>query len=575
MKHALSPILPLLRPYRGTLLLSLLFSAAYAGLSIATPLFFGQAIDAIAGVGQVDFALLQSRLITAGALTGVTALGAYLASRANARLVTGLTKDLRQDLFRHLQTLPIAYLDSHPYGDTLARFTSDVDQFADGLQLFLTQFFSGMLTILGTLGVLLALQPVVAAAVFVLTPLSLFVSRFITKRTKKYFVQRTQKRGALTAATEQTVRGLPAVRAYGREDAENEAFRRLNDALAASTLKAVFYSSITNPATRFVNSLVYAAVALTGAFGVLGGSLSVGLLVTVLGYANQYAKPFNEISAVLAELQNALTGAGRALELLQAPSEAPDPEQPVTHDPVEGAVAFSHVDFSYDKSRPLIRDLSLAAEPGQTVALVGTTGCGKTTLLNLLLRFYDPDGGQITLDGENIAAMTRVSLRQNVGLVLQETWLKTGTVTENLTFGRPDATMDEVVAAAKRTRADAFIRRLPAGYDTVIGDGGGSLSEGQKQLLCITRVLLADPNILILDEATSNIDLATEIAVQKALRELTKGRTCFIVAHRLSTVMHADVIAVMDKGRIVETGDHETLLAKNGAYKTLWDAMKA
>ena len=575
MKHALSPILPLLRPYRGTLLLSLLFSAAYAGLSIATPLFFGQAIDAIAGVGQVDFALLQSRLITAGALTGVTALGAYLASRANARLVTGLTKDLRQDLFRHLQTLPIAYLDSHPYGDTLARFTSDVDQFADGLQLFLTQFFSGMLTILGTLGVLLALQPVVAAAVFVLTPLSLFVSRFITKRTKKYFVQRTQKRGALTAATEQTVRGLPAVQAYRREDAENEAFRRLNDDLAASTLKAVFYSSITNPATRFVNSLVYAAVALTGAFGVLGGSLSVGLLVTVLGYANQYAKPFNEISAVLAELQNALTGAGRALELLQAPSEAPDPEQPVTHDAVRGAVAFSHVDFSYDKSRPLIRDLSLAAKPGQTVALVGTTGCGKTTLLNLLLRFYDPDGGQITLDGENIAAMTRVSLRQNVGLVLQETWLKTGTVTENLTFGRPDATADEVVAAAKRTRADAFIRRLPAGYDTVIGDGGGSLSEGQKQLLCITRVLLADPNILILDEATSNIDLATEIAVQKALRELTKGRTCFIVAHRLSTVMHADVIAVMDKGRIVETGDHETLLAKNGAYKTLWDAMKA
>ena len=575
MKHALSPILPLLRPYRGTLLLSLLFSAAYAGLSIATPLFFGQAIDAIAGVGQVDFALLQSRLITAGALTGATALGAYLASRANARLVTGLTKDLRQDLFRHLQTLPIAYLDSHPYGDTLARFTSDVDQFADGLQLFLTQFFSGMLTILGTLGVLLALQPVVAAAVFVLTPLSLFVSRFITKRTKKYFVQRTQKRGALTAATEQTVRGLPAVQAYRREDAENEAFRRLNDDLAASTLKAVFYSSITNPATRFVNSLVYAAVALTGAFGVLGGSLSVGLLVTVLGYANQYAKPFNEISAVLAELQNALTGAGRALELLQTPPEAPDPEQPVTHDPVEGAVAFSHVDFSYDKSRPLIRDLSLAAKPGQTVALVGTTGCGKTTLLNLLLRFYDPDGGQITLDGENIAAMTRETLRQNVGLVLQETWLKTGTVTENLTFGRPDATMDEVVAAAKRTRADAFIRRLPAGYDTVIGDGGGSLSEGQKQLLCITRVLLADPNILILDEATSNIDLATEIAVQKALRELTKGRTCFIVAHRLSTVMHADVIAVMDKGRIVETGDHETLLAKNGAYKTLWDAMKA
>ena len=575
MKHALSPILPLLRPYRGTLLLSLLFSAAYAGLSIATPLFFGQAIDAIAGVGQVDFALLQSRLITAGALTGVTALGAYLASRANARLVTGLTKDLRQDLFRHLQTLPIAYLDSHPYGDTLARFTSDVDQFADGLQLFLTQFFSGMLTILGTLGVLLYLQPLVAAAVFVLTPLSLFVSRFITKRTKKYFVQRTQKRGALTAATEQTVRGLPAVQAYGREDAENEAFRRLNDALAASTLKAVFYSSITNPATRFVNSLVYAAVALTGAFGVLGGSLSVGLLVTVLGYANQYAKPFNEISAVLAELQNALTGAARALELLHAPPEAPDPEQPVTPDAVRGAVAFSHVDFSYDKSRPLIRDLSLAAKPGQTVALVGTTGCGKTTLLNLLLRFYDPDGGQITLDGENIAAMTRVSLRQNVGLVLQETWLKTGTVTENLTFGRPDATADEVVAAAKRTRADAFIRRLPAGYDTVIGDGGGSLSEGQKQLLCITRVLLADPNILILDEATSNIDLATEIAVQKALRELTKGRTCFIVAHRLSTVMHADVIAVMDRGRIVETGDHETLLAKNGAYKTLWDAMKA
>ena len=570
----LKTVVRMLSPHRGSVLLSLLFGAVYAGLAILIPLLFGQAVDALVGEGLVNFTVLNKKLLTAGALTLLAAAGSYCAGRANNRIVCRLTRDLRRDLFRKIQALPLSYLDAHPHGETLSKVIADVDQFADGLMLFLTQFFSGILTILGTLAVLVVLDPLVALAVFFLTPLSLFVSRFITNRTKKYFRLRAEKRGELVGFTEETVSAIRTVKAFGQEKKRLSAFDALGEDLGKATLKAVFYSSITNPATRFVNALVYAAVALTGSVGVLGGRLTVGLLVTVLGYANQYTKPFNEISAVLAELQNALTNAGRIRALLDEAPEAPDPESPVELGRADGDVRFEQVDFSYDKTRPFIEDLSLSAKKGQTVALVGPTGCGKTTLMNLLMRFYDPDAGVITLDGRDVAAVTRKALRSNVGMVLQDTWLQAATVRENLKAGRPDADDEKMIAAAKKTRAHDFIKRLPDGYDTVLSEDGGALSEGQKQLLSITRVLLADPNILILDEATSSIDLATEIEVQAALRELTKGRTCLVVAHRLSTVMNADAIAVMRDGKIVEWGDHDTLLRQNGLYRQMWDAMR-
>ena len=567
--------LRLMKPYRGALLLSLVFTLLQAGLAVAAPLFFGKAVDFIVGAGQVGFDGVKRNLFLAGALALLSALGAAFAARENNRISNALVRDLRVRAFDKLQVLPLKYLDAVPAGDTLSKIVADVDQLSDGVLLFLTQFFSGVVTILGTLVILLTLSPTVAAAVFVLTPLSLFVSRFIARRIKKYFVSQSAERGALTAVAEETVTNLGTVRAFGMEEERKRAFNEKNEALGRVSLKAVFFSSLTNPATRFVNALVYAAVALTGALSVLGGTLSVGMLVSVLGYANQYTKPFNEISSVLAELTGALASAGRVLALLKEAEEAPDPVTGAPPEEVRGEIELENVSFSYDPARPFIEDLCLKVGEGKTAALVGKTGCGKTTVINLLMRFYEADGGVIRLDGVSTRAFPRRELRKKVGMVLQETWLKRATVFENLAFGVPDATREEVERAAKITKADAFIKRLPEGYDTLLGEDGGALSAGEKQLLCITRALLTDPDVLILDEATSSLDLVSEIRVQRAFARLMQGRTCIVVAHRLSTVMHADVIAVMDDGKIVETGTHAELLEKQGAYARLWEAMKA
>ena len=562
-----------LRPYRGRLTLSLICSAVNAGLSLYIPLLFGRCIDLIAGPGSVDAAGVKQKLLYSGCLILVSAAGAYLAAVENNRVTAAVTKDLRNAAFRKIQILPLAYLDTHPSGDTLSRVVNDVDRFADGLLLGFTQFFSGVITIIGTLALLFSISWQVALTVVVLTPLSLVTAHLIAHRSFRYFRQQAADRGALTAVTEESIGNLKTLKAFGQEANAGRKFGAVNGALKAASLKAIFISSLSNPGTRFVNALVYAGVALTGALGVLGvlgSGLTVGLLTSALGFANQYTKPFNEISSVFAEMQNALTCFARVSELIDAPAEAKDPETAVEIGPAKGDVALRDVAFSYDKSREFIKGFNLRAAPGQKVALVGTTGCGKTTVINLLMRFYEVDGGAILLDGRDIRNITKKSLRGNVGMVLQDTWLRNATVRENLTEGCQDASDEEMIAAAKRTHAHSFIKRLPQGYDTVLGEDGGALSQGQKQLLCITRAMLADPNILILDEATSSIDLATEIKVQRAFDRLMEGRTCFIVAHRLSTVMHCDVIAVMDGGRVTEQGTHAELLAKGGFYAHLW-----
>ena len=573
-KGTVKKLARVLRPYRGRLLFSLLCSAVNAGLSLYIPLLFGRCIDLIAGQGNVDIAGVKHKLLVCGALIFVSAAGAYLAAAENNRVVAGVTRDLRNEAFRRIQILPLSYLDSHPAGDTLSRVVNDVDRFADGLLLGFTQFFSGVITIAGTLALLFALCWQVALTVVLLTPLSLVTAHLIAHRSFKYFQRQAAARGSLTAITEETVGSLKTVKAFGQEENAARKFGGVNTELKGASLKAIFISSLTNPGTRFVNALVYAGVALTGALSVLGAlggaPLTVGLLVSALGFANQYTKPFNEISSVFAEMQNALTCFARVREFAEAPAEAPDPPQAAAIGRAEGDVELRDVAFSYDKSKEFIKGFNLQVKKGQKAAIVGATGCGKTTVINLLMRFYEIDGGAILLDGRDVRDITKASLRANVGMVLQDTWLKNATVRENLLEGCPDATDEQMVSAAKRTHAHSFIKRLPQGYNTVLGEDGGALSQGQKQLLCITRAMLADPNILILDEATSSIDLATEIKVQKAFDELTVGRTCFIVAHRLSTVMHCDVIAVMDGGKIVERGTHAELLAKGGYYAKLW-----
>lgn len=566
-------IFRLLSPYKFRLLLSLFFTAVNAGLSLYVPLLFGRAIDHITSVGKVGFDGVKTELLKAAVLIVLSALGAYFAGLQNQRIASGVVRDLRLSAFRKIHVLPLKYLDSHKSGDTLSRIVSDVDQFSEGLSLALTQFFSGVITIVGTLIILIRLSPAVALAVFLLTPLSLLVARFISRRTQKHFKEQAGRRGELTALTEETISELKTVKAFCKEDDKNAQFAETSRKLKNASLKAIFFSSITNPATRFVNALVYAAVALTGAFAVLSGGLTVGLLTSVLSYANQYTKPFNEISSVIAEMQNAITCVLRVLELIDETEEKADAPDAVTLEKAGGNVEIRNMSFSYSAEREFIRDLNLSVKKGQTVALVGETGCGKTTVIHLLMRFYDVQDGAILLDGVDIRHITKKSLRENIGMVLQDTWLKSASVRENLTAGAKTVSQEEIVAAAKKTHAHSFIKRLPQGYDTVLGEDGGSLSQGQKQLLCITRAMLADPNILILDEATSSIDLATEIKVQKAFAELTKGRTSFIVAHRLSTVMHADLIAVMDEGKIVESGTHGELLAKGGRYAKLWGAV--
>ena len=571
----LKKVLRRLKPYTFAIVLSLLSAAVSVVMSLYIPVLIGRAIDCIVEAGKVDFGQMK------GYLTGVVvcALAAGLVQwgmrEINNRITFQVTRDIRNEAFRHIQVLPLSYLDQHPQGDLVSRVISDVDTFADGLLMGFTQFFTGIMTILGTLIIMLTIHPIIALVVILVTPLSLVVAGFIAKRTYSMFTLQSATRGELTGLVDEAIGQIKVVRAFGHEAASLEKFDEVNGRLDKASLQAVFFSSLTNPCTRFVNSVVYALVALTGALFCLTGGISVGSLTILLNYANQYTKPFNEISGVVTELQNALACAGRVLELIEAPARTPEPEHPQKPEKTEGSLEIKDLKFSYTPDKPLIDDFNLSVKPGQRIAIVGPTGCGKTTFINLLMRFYDPQGGTIRLDGVNTRDMTRSDLRHSVGMVLQDTWLKAGTIRDNIAMGKPDATMDEVVAAAKQAHAHSFIKRLPQGYDTVIGESGGSLSQGQKQLLCIARVMLCLPPMLFLDEATSSIDTRTEIRIQKAFDTMMQGRTTFIVAHRLSTIREADVILVMKDGHIIEQGNHESLLEQGGFYAKLYESQFA
>ena len=553
-------------------LLVVVLALVFVAMSLYIPILVGEGIDLIIDKGIVDFEQLSTKLLQVCICAGVAALAQWLMSQINNFVTFRVTRDIRDEAFRHIQVLPLSYLDSHPQGDTVSRVIGDVDTFADGLLMGFTQLFTGVMTIAGTLILMLTIRPLVAVVVIVITPLSLLVANFIASRSYSLFRQQSATRGEQTALIDETIGEMKLVRAFGQEEALLEQFDEISDRLAKYSLKAIFISSMTNPATRFVNSVVYAAVALTGALMCIGGAggFTVGNLSTFLNYANQYTKPFNEISGVVTELQNALACAGRVFELIEAPARNPEPEHPQQPEKVEGAVEIRDLKFSYVPEKPLIDDFDLSVKPGQRVAIVGPTGCGKTTFINLLMRFYDPDGGSIQLDGVDTMNMDRSALRRSVGMVLQDTWLRAGTIRENIAMGKPDATDEEVIAAAKQAHAHSFIKRLPQGYNTMIGESGGNLSQGQKQLLCIARVMLCLPPMLFLDEATSSIDTRTEIQIQKAFDTMMKGRTSFIVAHRLSTIREADLILVMRDGHIVEQGNHEQLLEKRGFYEELY-----
>ncbi len=554
---------------------SLVLATGYVAMSLRIPILVGQAVDQIVGAGNVDFAAVAailSRILLCAALGAVSQ---WLMQEMNNRTVYRVTQQIREEAFRHLQRLPLSYLDSHPQGDIVSRVVADVDSFADGLLMGFTQFFTGVTTILGTLGLMLAIRWQIALVVVGITPVSLLVAKFIAQRTYDLFREQTAAQGAQTALINETVGGLKTVQAFSHEAATLADFDKINTRLEKSALKAIFYSSITNPSTRFVNALVYAGVGLTGALSAMTGGITVGNLTSFLSYANQYTKPFNEISGVVAELQNSLACAGRVFQLIEAPAMDPDPQEPVRPEKFTGGVEIRDLEFSYTPEKPLIRDFSLSVRPGQRVAIVGPTGCGKTTFINLLMRFYDPQGGQILLDGVDTQTMSRRALRRSVGMVLQDTWLQSGTVAENIAMGKPEATRAEIIAAAKQAHAHGFIRRLPQGYDTPIGESGGALSQGQKQLLCIARVMLCLPPMLFLDEATSSIDTRTELQVQRAFDAMMAGRTSFIVAHRLSTIREADIILVMKDGQIIEQGRHEELLRKGGFYFELYNSQFA
>lgn len=565
--------------YKWFLLLSVLLAAAAVSFTLYIPILIGRAIDCIAGAGQVDFGGLKPYLIKIAAFAGAVGLVQWLMNTVNNRIAFYVIRDVRNEAFECIQSLPLKFLDSRSAGDTLNRVTADADQFADGLLIGFTQLFTGMATILGTLGFMLAVNRKIALVVVILTPLSLFVARFIASRTYHLFLEQSKTRAEQTAFVEEMIGAAKTVAAFSRAEAAGQQFDEINGRLEKTSLKATFFSSLTNPTTRFVNSAVYAAVALTGGlaaagvgFFAVGGAFTVGALSSLLAYANQYTKPFNEISGVITELQNAFACAERLFELIEEPAETPDAPGAVRLENVSGNVALENVDFSYQPERPLIRDFNLSVKQGQRIAIVGPTGCGKTTLINLLMRFYDVNGGSIRVEGEDIRQVTRESLRKSYGMVLQDTWLRSGTIRENILIGNPDATEEEMISAAKAAHAHSFIKRLPDGYGTVIGENGGSLSQGQKQLLCITRIMLCPPPMLILDEATSSIDTRTEIKIQQAFARLMSGRTSFIVAHRLSTIREADVILVMNSGNIVEQGNHDSLLAKNGFYARLYNS---
>lgn len=559
--------------YRCLLIISLLLAAAVTALTLYVPILVGSAIDNIIDKGRVDFGIVFSKLTKIGVVIAVTAVGQWFMDMINNRITYGVVGDLRSDAFKKLARLPLSYIDTHQSGDIVSRVIADADQFAEGLLMGFTQFFTGVMTILGTLVFMFGINAAIAGVVVVLTPLSLLAARFISKRTFSMFRKQSEVRGEETALIDENINNLKVVKAFARESKTMNEFDEVNERLYKYSLKALFYSSITNPTTRFINNVVYAAVAFTGAVAVCTGwgHMSVGYLASFLSYANQYTKPFNEISGVLTELQNAIACAGRLMELIEAEEERDETNLPDLTD-VEGNVEIKNVAFSYTPDKKLIEDMNLSIKAGQRVAIVGSTGCGKTTLINLLMRFYEPDSGSLSTDGTDIASVNRKSVRKSYGMVLQDTWLKSGTVRENITMGKPDATDEEVIRAAKASHAYGFIRRLPDGFDTVIGEDGGGLSQGQKQLLCIARLMLCTPPMLILDEATSSIDTRTEIIIQKAFEELMRNKTSFIVAHRLSTIREADVILVMDKGRIVERGTHNELMEKDGFYSKLYNS---
>lgn len=574
-KTTVKKVLDYIRRYWFYLGLSIVLAAVTVALTLYIPILTGRAVDLIITKGQVDFAGILVILERMAVVILLTAAAQWIMNACNNKITYNVIRDIRKEAFERIEHLPLKYIDSHSYGEVVSRVIADVDQFADGLLMGFTQFFTGIVTIFGTLIFMLTISVNITVAVVVITPLSLFVASFIAKKTFSMFKLQSETRGEQTAFIEEMVGNQKVVQAFSHEDEALEQFDEINGRLQKYSLRAIFFSSITNPATRFINSLVYATVGVIGAFLAIRGSITVGQLSSLLSYANQYTKPFNEISGVITELQNALACAARVFELIEEPVEKPDAESAKVLEKADGSVELSHVYFSYTLEQKLIEDFNLSVQPGQRVAIVGPTGCGKTTLINLLMRFYDVNSGEIRVSGTPIGEMTRKSLRSNYGMVLQETWLRSGTIRENITMGKPDATEEEIIAAAKASHAHSFIKRLPKGYDTVISEDGGSLSQGQKQLLCITRVMLCLPPMLILDEATSSIDTRTEIKIQEAFARMMKGRTSFIVAHRLSTIREADIILVMRDGNIVEQGKHEELLEKNGFYAKLYNSQFA
>ena len=574
-KSTLRKVLRYIRRYWGYLGASIILAAVTVALTLYLPILIGQAVDRIVGKGDVDFAGIFVILRKMAVIIGLTAVAQWVMNACNNKITYNVIRDIRTEAFEKIEKLPLKYLDAHSYGEIVSRVIADVDQFADGLLMGFTQFFTGIVTIFGTLIFMLTISVRITVAVVVITPVSLFVASFIAKKTFSMFKLQSETGGEQTAFIEEMVGNQKVVQAFSHEDEALEKFDEINERLQKYSLRAIFFSSITNPSTRFVNSLVYATVGVVGAFTAIAGGISVGQLSSLLSYANQYTKPFNEISGVITELQNALACAGRVIELIEEDAEVPDAEDAVDLEHANGKVELSHVYFSYVPEQKLIEDFNMSVKPGQRVAIVGPTGCGKTTLINLLMRFYDVNSGTIKVSDIPLQQLTRKSLRDNYGMVLQETWLRSGSIRDNIAMGKPDATDEEIIAAAKASHAHGFIKRLPEGYDTVIAEDGGNLSQGQKQLLCIARVMLCLPPMLILDEATSSIDTRTEIKIQNAFAKMMQGRTSFIVAHRLSTIREADIILVMKDGSIIEQGNHEELLEKNGFYAKLYNSQFA